>query len=66
MENVTLAMLGRAKKLMIDKGYIVNGAGKKADMSGQVALIRRRSRIPRTTTVRSCRSVWPSSPAASR
>ena len=33
MENVTLAMLGRAKKVMIDKENttIVSGAGKKAD-----------------------------------
>jgi chaperonin GroEL len=34
MENVTLAMLGRAKKVMIDKENttIVSGAGKKADI----------------------------------
>ena len=34
LENVTLAMLGRAKKVMIDKENttIVNGAGKKSDI----------------------------------
>ena len=36
LENVTLAMLGRAKKVMIEKENttIVNGAGKKADIEG--------------------------------
>ena len=69
LENVTLQMLGRAKKVMIDKENttIVNGAGKKADIEARVRRSRRRSRKPpRTTTVRSCRSVWPSSQAASR
>ena len=62
-------MLGRAKKVMIDKENttIVNGAGKKADIEARVSRSRRRSRKPpRTTTARSCRSVWPSSRAASR
>jgi chaperonin GroEL len=38
LENVTLAMLGRAKKLMIEKENttIVNGAGKKADIEAQI------------------------------
>ncbi len=38
MENVTLAMLGRAKKVMIDKENttIVSGAGKKADIEARV------------------------------
>ena len=42
MENVTLAMLGRAKKVMIDKENttIVNGAGKKADIEARVNQIR--------------------------
>ena len=36
LENVTLAMLGKAKKLMIDKENttIVDGAGKKSDIQG--------------------------------
>src|SRR5258708_5872193 len=42
MENVTLAMLGRAKKVMIDKENttIVNGAGKKADIEARVNQIK--------------------------
>ena len=38
LENVTLDMLGRAKKVMIDKENttIVNGAGKKADIEGRI------------------------------
>ena len=38
LENVTLAMLGRAKKVMIEKENttIVNGAGKKADIEGRI------------------------------
>jgi chaperonin GroEL (HSP60 family) len=37
-KNVTLAMLGRAKKVMIDKENttIVSGAGKKADIEARV------------------------------
>ena len=39
LENVTLAMLGRAKKVMIEKENttIVNGAGKKADIEARIA-----------------------------
>src|SRR5258705_1649140 len=42
LENVTLAMLGRAKKLMIEKENttIVNGAGKKADIEARVQQIK--------------------------
>ena len=68
LENVTLDMLGRAKKVVITKDdtTIVDGAGKKADIEARVAQIRSRSRTPPpTTTARSCRSGWPSSPAAS-
>ena len=69
LENVTLAMLGKAKKVMIDKENttIVNGGGKKADIEAALRRSRRRSRRPPPiTTARSCRSGWPSSPAASR
>ena len=70
LENVTLDMLGRAKRVRIEKENttIIDGAGKKKDIEGRDrARSRRRSRRPpRTTTARSCRSVWPSSPAASR
>jgi chaperonin GroEL len=39
LENVTLDMLGKAKKVTIDKENttIVDGAGKKADIEGRVA-----------------------------
>ncbi len=69
LENVTLAMLGRAKKVTISKENttIVDGNGKKKRSRPVSARSRRRSRRPpRTTTRRSCRSVWPSSPAALR
>jgi chaperonin GroEL len=50
LENVTLAMLGRAKKLMIEKEHttIVNGAGKKADIEARVAQIK--AEIEETTS----------------
>src|SRR6188768_3682303 len=42
LENVTLAMLGRAKKVMIEKENttIVNGAGKKVDIEARVNQIK--------------------------
>jgi chaperonin GroEL len=50
LENVTLQMLGRAKKVMIEKENttIVNGAGKKADIEGRVAQIK--AQIEETTS----------------
>src|SRR5829696_1105305 len=50
MENVTLQMLGRAKKIMIDKENttIVNGAGKKADIEARVSQIK--AQIEETTS----------------
>src|ERR1035441_3671423 len=50
MENVTLAMLGRAKKVMIDKENttIVSGAGKKADIEARVNQIK--AQIDRKST----------------
>src|SRR6187455_2630195 len=50
MENVTLAMLGRAKKVMIDKENttIVSGAGKKADIEARVQQIK--AQIDETTS----------------
>jgi len=43
LENTTLDMLGRAKRIVIDKENttIVEGAGKPADIKGRVAQIRR-------------------------
>src|SRR5688500_13611306 len=50
LENVTLNMLGRAKKVMIDKENttIVNGAGKKADIEGRIQQIK--AQIEETTS----------------
>ena len=50
LENVTLAMLGKAKKVMIDKENttIVNGGGKKADIEPRIAQIK--AQIEETTS----------------
>jgi chaperonin GroEL len=50
LENVTINMLGRAKKVMIDKENttIVNGAGKKADIEGRISQIK--AQIEETTS----------------
>src|SRR3974377_539266 len=50
LENVTLNMLGRAKKVMIDKENttIVSGHGKKADIEARVAQIK--AQIEETTS----------------
>src|SRR5712672_1421242 len=50
LDKVTLAMLGRAKKVMIDKENttIVSGAGKKADIEARVAQIK--AQIEETTS----------------
>ena len=50
LENVTLAMLGRAKKVMIEKENttIVSGAGKKTDIEARIAQIK--AQIEETTS----------------
>src|SRR5213593_3109460 len=50
LENVTVNMLGRAKKVMIEKENttIVNGAGKKADIQARIAQIK--AQIEETTS----------------
>jgi chaperonin GroEL len=50
LENVTVQMLGRAKKVMIDKENttIVSGAGKKADIAARIAQIK--AQIEETTS----------------
>jgi chaperonin GroEL len=50
LENITLSMLGRAKKVMIEKENttIVNGAGKKADIEARVAQLK--AQIEETTS----------------
>ena len=50
LENVTIAMLGRCKNLMIEKEHttIVNGSGKKSEIEARVAQIR--AQIEETTS----------------
>src|SRR3974390_1412132 len=50
LENVTVSMLGRAKKVIIDKENttIANGAGKKSDIEARVAQIK--AQIEETTS----------------
>jgi chaperonin GroEL len=50
LENVTLSMLGRAKKVIIDKENttIVNGAGKKSDIEARISQIK--AQIEETTS----------------
>jgi len=50
LENVTINMLGKAKKVMIDKENttIVNGAGKKVDIEGRISQIK--AQIEETTS----------------
>ncbi len=50
LENVTLAMLGRAKKIRIDKENttIVDGAGDKKDIEGRIAQIK--AQVEETTS----------------
>ena len=70
LENVTLDMLGTAKRVSITKEEttIVDGAGSRRPTSRPASTrSRHRSkRPPLTTTVRSCRSAWPSSPVVLR
>jgi chaperonin GroEL len=50
LENVTINMLGRTKKVMVDKENttIINGAGKKADIEARVSQIK--AQIEETTS----------------
>ena len=69
LENVTVAMLGRAKKVTITKDdtTIVDGHGERKEIEARVSQIKARSRRPPPTTIRrSCRSVSRSSRAALR
>ena len=69
LETVTLEMLGKAKKVIIEKENttIIEGAGRRPTSRAASRRSGRRSRrLPRTTTARSCRSGWPSWPAAWR
>ena len=68
LEKATLQDLGSAKRIEIGKENttIIDGAGEaQDDRSARQGDPRRRSRKrPATTTARSCRSAWPSWPAA--
>ena len=70
LENVTLDMLGKAKKSAHRQGEHDDRRRRRQEEGHRGAASprsRRRSRRrPPTTTRRSCRSGWPSSPAASR
>ena len=69
LENVTLEMLGRARRVLIDKEattWSTVPASTTRSRAGSPRSRRRSRRPPRTTTARSCRSGWPSSPAAWR
>ena len=63
LENVTLDMLGRAKRARVDKENttIIDGVGKKADIQGRVAQIKAQieETTSATTTRKNCKSVWP-------
>ena len=70
LENATLDDLGRAKRVVVDKDNttIVDGKGKAGRHPGPDRRDPRRHREDHaaTTTARSCRSGWPSWPAAWR
>ena len=69
LENVTTAMLGRAKKIVIEKEkttIVTAPARRPTSRRGSTRSRRRSRRPPPTTTRRSCRSGWRNSPAASR
>ena len=69
LENASLTDLGQAKRVEVGKEdtTIIDGAGEKNRIEARVKQIRKQIEEPRaTTTARSCRSAWRSSPAASR
>ena len=69
LENVTLDMLGKAKKVLIEKRTPPSSralARQRTSRAAATKSARRSRRPPRTTIARSCRSGWRSSPAAWR
>lgn len=69
LENVALDMLGRARRVTVEKENttIVDGAGKKEQIQRRVTQIK--TQIEETISdwiARSCRSGWPSSPGCRR
>jgi chaperonin GroEL len=66
LENAVLSDLGEAKRVVVDKDNttVVDGPGKPTrSRAGSTRSVRRSTSRPRTTTRRSCRSGWRSSPA---
>ncbi len=70
LDQVTLDMLGRARRIVVDKETttIVDGGGRPAEVADRVAQIRKEIEASDSDLghARSSRSGWPSSPAASR
>jgi chaperonin GroEL len=69
LESVEISELGRAKKIVVTKDdtTVIEGAGKKKDITARADQILASTRSPpATTTARSSWSATPSSPAASR
>jgi len=69
LENTTLDLLGHARKVVVDKDSttLIEGAGDEATVKGRIAQIKREIEDTDSDwTVRSCRSGWPSWPAASQ
>jgi chaperonin GroEL len=69
LENVTLQMLGKAKRVRIEKENttIVEGAGSKKDIEGGIAQIKPQIEESHSDYDKEkCRSVWRSSRAVSR
>ena len=69
LKDATMEMLGRARQVKVDKEntVIVEGAGDSKEIAARISSSASRSRTRRPiTTVRSCRSGWPSWPAAWR
>ena len=68
LKEATIDMLGTARQVKVDKEntIIVEGAGDPTDIKARVGLHPQSDRRNHhlITTVRSCRSVWPSWPAA--
>ena len=69
LENVTLEDLGSAKRVIVDKDNTTDrrrrGRARRRFRDASRPSASRSRRRPPTTTARSCRSVWRSSPAAS-
>ena len=66
LEKVTLADLGQAKRIEVGKEntIIIDGAGAAADIEARVKQVRVQiEEATATTTVKNCKSAWPSWPA---